>query len=335
MSRHCPWNGYVLHRYSKNTDCFLQHLYEETYVHIFKNILYSTDPKSGAPLTGALIGLDDVNLLEFGLNHRVCNVEAKLNANDVHVLEFRPNNATELWTLMRNAYNKWERLYENNGRKYWPCKSQAADLVIDGNLDTLRCLQPIRFVTEKYKLAESLLDLLLTLTSNYFYGLLASHTNGGEYTMEINRQKVRKIECNAKDRAVAFFRAFDPERHDSVQNNPDETGGYSCNVKRLIDTVSKTDSHKLPTNYLRKLFHFAIADVFTGHRDHVHMLLCHRYLVEDPVHCESWLQLMLAIADSRLQTGDAQNRLIAEVKQWKRQYGFNSERGKRRSRDAS
>ncbi|KAG8314657.1 Pan1p [Homalodisca vitripennis] len=307
-----------------------QHLYDDTYVHIFKNILYSADPGSGKPLTNTLVGVDQVKMLEFGLNHRVCNVESTVNHNDIHVLEFRPNHATEVWTLVRNVYEKWERLYENNGRVYWPCRSQAVDLVIDGTIDTLRCLQPIRFLKEKHKLAQSLLDLLLVLTSNYFYNLLDSHDNG-DYLVRIKRQKIRKIECKAADKAMDFFRTFDPDRYESVQKNP-ESCGYNCSVKQLIERFSKRDSHKFSTNFLKKLSHFAIARVFTGHKDQVHMLLCHRFLAEDPIHCDSWLQLMLAVADSRLGVFDAQNRLITEVKQWKRTYDLSGRKSAKRKR---
>lgn len=296
----------------------MQHLYDNTYVHIFKNLLYSTDPKSGKPLTRVLVGVDDVKMVEFGLNHRVCNVESTVNDDEVHVLDFRPSSATELWTLMRNVYTKWERLYENNGRTYWPCRSQAADLVINGGVDSLRCLQPTRFVTERYKLADSLLDLLLVLTSNYFKHLLESYRSG-DYMVEVNRQKVRTIECKASKKALTYFENFEPERFDKAQKETD-THAYSCNVKHMMDSLSTNDSHKLPTNLLKKLFHYTISDVFTGHREHVHMLLCHRYLVENPAHCESWIQFMLAFADNRLQMEDAQNRLITEVKLWKRRY---------------
>lgn len=330
MSRRCPWHGYDLHRYSEKSDCYVQHAYDDSYIHIFKNVLYSTDPKSGSPLTDTLVGVDDVKMLEFGLNHRVCNVEAVVNGNEVHVLEFRPNNATELWTLLRNVYTKWERLCENNGRTYWPCRSQAADLVINGDIDSLRCLQPIRFITSRYKLACSLLDLLLILTSNYFTRLLEQHTSG-EYLAEISRQKVRKIECNAMHKALSYFRSFDPNKYDRAEKNPNS---YKCSVKELMDSLSNNDSHKLPTNFLRKLFHYTIADVFTGHRDHVHMLLCHRFLVEDPAHSDNWIQLLLAVADSRLQTEDAQNRLITEVKLWKRRYDTGERNKRARSQEA-
>lgn len=332
MSRRCPWHGYAMHRYSEKSDCYIQHMYDDSFMHIFKNILYSMDPKTGKPLTKVLVGVDDVKMMEFGLNNRVCNVESVVNANEVHILEFQPTNATELWTLMRNVYTKWERLYEENGHMYWPCKSQAADLVINGDIDSLRCLQPIRYVTERYKLACSLLDLLLILTSNYFKRLLKFHMSG-EYLLEVSRQKVRKIECNASNKALSYFRSFDPDKYDRAEKNPNAYA-YSCSVKTLMDSLSKGESHKFPTNFLRKLFHFTIADVFTGHRDHVHMLLCNRFLVEDSEHCESWIQLMLAVADSRLQSEDAQNRLITEVKQWKKRYEAD-DRAKRRESERS
>lgn len=318
MSTRCPWSDYTLHRYSSASDCFLQHLYDETYLHIFKNVLYSTDPESGRPLTGTLSGVDDVKLLEFGLNHRVCNVETTINENDVHLLEYRPTSAVDLWTMMRNVYNKWEHLHETNGRLYWPCRSQAVDLIIGDGSDSLRCLQPTRFVKEKYKLAQSLLDLLLVLTSNYFQNLLEAHRNGDQL-LEVASQKVRKIECKAMKKALSFFNTFDPDRFEKATKKP-EHYGYGCSVKRLVDAVSRSDSHKLPANFLKKLFHFTVSDVFSTHREHVHMLLCTRFLVEDPTHCESWLQLMLAVADNRLQVADAQTRLVTEVKQWKRQY---------------
>lgn len=315
-----------MHRYSDKSDCYMQHTYDDTHIHIFKNVLYSTDPKSGEPLARTLVGVDDVKMLEFGLNHRVCNVETTVNESETHVLDYRPNDATELWTLMRNVYAKWERLYEDNGRAYWPCRSQAADLVINGDVDSLRCLQPIRFVSGRHKLACSLLDLLSALTSNYFRRLLEVHMSG-EYLLGISQQKVRKIECNAMNKALSFFGKFDPHKLDSGEKNPD-VFPYSCGVKELMNSLSKIDSHKLPTNFLKKLFHYTISDVFTGHRDHVHMLLCHRFLAEDREHCENWIQFFLAVADSRLQKEDAQNRLIAEVKCWKRVYD-RAERTKR------
>lgn len=309
----------------------MQHLHDDTYAHIFKNVLYSTDPNSGIPLTNTLIGVDEVKLSVFGLNHRVCNVESRINETDTHVLDFRPDNATELWTLMRNVYNKWERLHEENGHKYWPCKSQAIDLVIDGSVDSLRSLQPTRFVTEKYKLALALLDLLCVLTSNYFENLLESHKNGDRF-LEIHRQKVRKIECNAMKKALVFYHTFDPDRYKRAREKPDQYS-YACRVKHLLDEVCKNDAHKLPANFHKQLFHFTISDVFTSHREHVHMLLCHSFLAEDPIHCERWLQLMLAIADNRLQVEDAQTRLIAEVKQWKRLYDTSERRGRKRRRE--
>lgn len=329
MSGHCPWHNLALHRYSNSTDCYIQHMYDDTYLHIFKNVLYSTDPTEGCPLTRSLVGVDEVKMLEFGLNHRVCNVEATITEPEIHVLEFRPNSATELWTLVRNVYNKWERLYEDNERMYWPCKSQAVDLIVGNGFDVLRCLQPVRFVTDKHKLAQALLELLSVLTSNYFYNLLEKHESG-EYVLEISRQKVRKIECNAFDKATAFFREYDPDRLDEAKKGP-HSFVHTCIVKRLMDTVVNRDCYRTPTNILRKLFHYAISDVFTGHREHVHMLLCHRFLTEDRTHCEWWLRLALAVADSRLQMDDAQNRLIAEVKLWKRKYDF---KGRERRRAA-
>lgn len=327
MSGRCPWHGYNMHRYSDKSDCYVQQTYEDSFIHIFKNVLYSMDPKSGRPLTNALVGVDEVKMLEFGLNHRVCNVESVINGNDVHILDFRPNDSVELWTLVRNVYAKWERLHEDNGRTYWPCKAQAADLVISGDIGSLRCLQPIRFITERYKLACSLLDLLLVLTSNYFHRLLDLYTSG-EHLSEISRQKVRKIECNAMNKALLFFNRYDSNKFDKAEKNPDAYA-YNCSVKDLMNSLSKRESHKLPTNFLRRLFHYTITDVFTGHRDHVHMLLCHRFVVEDPEQCDDWLQLLLAVADSRLQSDDAQNRLIAVVKHWKRRYENSDARNKK------
>lgn len=309
----------------------MQYLYDDTSLHIFKNILYSVDPETGQPLTRVLVNVDNVKLMEFGLNHRVCNVETMVNKTDVHILDFRPVNVIQLWSLMRNVYNKWEQLHENNGRVYWPCRSQAVDLIIDGTIDTLKCLQPTRFVTEKHKLAQSLMDLLLVLTTNYFHGLLESYTDGAQFVelFEISKQKVRRIECNASDKATSFFQLFDQERYERITKKPDQND-YTCSVKQLQDAVSKSDAHRYPSNFLKKLFHLTISDVFSTHKEHVHMLLCTRYLVEDPVHCESWLQLMLAVADNRLQAESAQARLTTIVKQWKQEYNPYDRRKTRR-----
>ena len=296
----------------------MQHLYDDTCVHIFKNTPYSTDPESGKPLANKLVGVDQVKMLEFGLNHRVCNVETTLDWNDVHVLEFRPDSASQLWAVMRNVHDKWERLHENNGHMYWPCKSQAVDLIIEGNVDSLRCLKPTRFVVQKYKMAQSLLVLLKALTRNYFHRRLEEYRNGNTI-IPIAIQKVRKIECNSHKVAKSFFETFHPD-HCERTDGGERLDDHYCSVKQLIDEEARGDSHRLPANSLKHLFHSTIADVFSNHREHVHMLMCHRFLVEDPIHCDSWLQFMLAFADNRLLQDGAQNRLIAQVKHWKLQY---------------
>jgi len=327
MSSRCRWNGNVLH--GRNADCYMQELYDDTCMHIFKNTPYSTDPENGKPLASTLIGVDEIKMLEFGLNHRVCNVECTIDRKDVHVLEYRPESSTELWTLMRNVYHKWERLHDNNGSVYWPCKSQAADLIVEGGVHSLRCLKPTRFDTGKHKMAQSLLDLLTALTTNYFCRKVEEYQDGNDI-MPIYGQKVRKIECNPSKIAREFFENFHMEKYQNdAEPEPDK---YYCNVKRLIDQESRSGRHKLSPSSLKHLFHSTIADVFSTHKGHVHMLLCHRFLVEDPQHCETWLQFMLAFADNRLLNDGAQVRLTAQVKYWKQQYDPTERRRRARKR---
>lgn len=325
----CLWQHLEIHNVPEG-HCFIEGLPDQSSasdrVHVFKDTQYSTDPNSGVTIyqTYADCIVDEVLLSDFRLNKRLCTVSTNVERMDEHIMNIAPKNPTAFWSIVDMVYSKWNNFNRYTGDMFWPSKSAALDMLFNSETNEVRCLRPVRFNETPESFAKGMLLLIKTLLTNYYVRELnvleIDDTHIENLVQDTSSAKLRLFECKYNVNVAGFYEKYEPERYKDMVSTANDKD-YYCSVKGLLDEVALRDNRVSSIPNARKLFHAIIIRLFGGHRDHIHMILCKQYLVDDKRHAPSWFTLLKAFIENRLNSNElTKSRLGITMKDFKRLY---------------